>query len=133
MATTFAVGIYLYRSGKGGYLFSILNIFTFLGSIAALIGFISLYIYELPTHHCPFCILQSEYKYVGYPLYLGFLFGAVFGIGVGTIAPFERIKSLSEVVPAMQRRLTALALGTYSITMAIVLYWVIFSNLNMHG
>ena len=38
-------------------------------SVAALISFISLYFYELPTHHCPFCILQREYGYVGYLIY----------------------------------------------------------------
>jgi len=40
----------------------------------AILSFISVYFYELPTHHCPFCILQKEYGYVGYPLYLT-LFG----------------------------------------------------------
>lgn len=44
--------------------------------LAAVISFISIYIYEMPTHHCPFDLLQSGYDFIGYPLYLA-LFGAV--------------------------------------------------------
>ncbi len=35
------------------------------------------YIYELPTHKCPFCMLQGAYHYVGYLLW-GLLFAGVF-------------------------------------------------------
>jgi len=31
--------------------------------------FFSSYIYELPSHKCPYCLLQSDYNYVGYFLY----------------------------------------------------------------
>lgn len=41
-----------------------------LSCIYALIRFFSPYIYELPTHLCPFCVLQSEYYFIGYLLYL---------------------------------------------------------------
>ncbi len=34
------------------------------------------YVYELPTHKCPFCMLQKEYHYVGYLLW-GLLFLSV--------------------------------------------------------
>jgi len=42
----------------------------------AVVYFFGTYIYQLPTHKCPFCMLQSEYMYVGY-----FLWGSLF---VGT-------------------------------------------------
>ncbi len=45
-------------------------------SIAGVIAFVSVGIYRLPGHHCPFDVLQREYGLVGYPLYLG-IFGAV--------------------------------------------------------
>ena len=35
--------------------------------------FFSSYIYELPTHKCPFCMLQSDYYYIGY-----FIFSSLF-------------------------------------------------------
>lgn len=55
----------------------------FLLSLFAVIAYYSVvyffgtYIYELPTHNCPFCMLQKEYHYVGYLLW-GSLFGGIF-------------------------------------------------------
>lgn len=51
-------------------------IFTYI-SYYAIVYFFSTYIYELPTHKCPFCMLQKEYYYVGYFIYIT-LFVAVF-------------------------------------------------------
>lgn len=65
---------------RNDYIFSFLNIIFLVASIISLIIFFSPYIYELPTHHCPFCILQKEYFYVGYILYLSLFFGTFFGI-----------------------------------------------------
>jgi hypothetical protein len=133
MGITLICGIYFYREGKGAYLFSVLSAFTFLVSGVALISFISLYFYELPTHHCPFCLLQKEYLYVGYPLYVAFLGGVVSGMGVGIIKPFSGVVSLKEVVPAIQRRLTLVSLLSYSVSLLIVVYGVLSSNLKLMG
>jgi hypothetical protein len=68
MAATVCSGLYFYCKGRGRYLFSSVSFLTFMIAVASLISFICLYFYELPTHHCPFCILQKEYGYVGYAL-----------------------------------------------------------------
>ena len=49
------------------------------GTIAyyAVVYFFGTYIYELPTHKCPFCMMQKEYYYVGYFVW-GTLFSALF-------------------------------------------------------
>lgn len=39
----------------------------------SVVYFFGTYIYQLPTHKCPFCMLQSDYYYVGY-----FVWGALF-------------------------------------------------------
>ena len=93
--------------------------------------YISLYIYELPTHHCPFDILQANYNFVGYPLYAGLLGSAVAGLGVGFITPFKNIKSLAQVIPSLQRRLTLTSLILNSIFLIIVVYNVASSNLTL--
>ncbi len=49
-----------WRGGSFRYLFSLLAAAFFLVSLAAIVSFISLYIYQLPTHHCPFDILQKN-------------------------------------------------------------------------
>jgi len=42
--------------------------------------FFGTYIYELPTHKCPFCMLQSEYYFVGYFLWTLLFLGVFFGV-----------------------------------------------------
>jgi len=134
MALTLGSGIYFYLSNnKSGYLYSALSIATFAISVAALISFISLYLYELPSHHCPFCILQKEYGYIGYFLYLALLGGAVCGMGVGALMPFRNIPSLSTVAPAVQKKLVITGLTLYLIFAAIATYEMIFSVLKLEG
>jgi len=54
-----------------------LNTLTFGAvALASVVAFISVYFYRLPTHHCPFDLLQGRYGYVGYPLYI-LLFGTL--------------------------------------------------------
>jgi hypothetical protein len=131
LAVTLGSGIYFYLKGRAGYVFSLASLVTFIASTVALISFISLYIYELPTHHCPFCILQREYGYVGYPFYLGILGAAVCGMGAGVIAPFRRIGSLTKVLPQVQRRLTLASLLSLGAFLAMTVWGMASSNLRL--
>jgi hypothetical protein len=134
MVATWMTGIlFLLKGNRAGYFFSLMSIIAFIVSIAALISYISLYFYELPTHHCPFCILQKEYHYVGYPLYVTLLGGAVGGAGVGLLMPARRIESLREIAPRIQRRLTVLTLVFYTIFALIATCQMIFSDFRLEG
>lgn len=62
---------------KRWYLFAVANIVFLSAALFSLIAFFSTYIYELPTHRCPFCLLQGDYCGIGYLLYI-LLFGGVF-------------------------------------------------------
>jgi hypothetical protein len=128
---TVCLGILFYRVGRQGYLFSVISGIAFLISLASIISFISLYYYELPTHHCPFCILQKEYGYIGYVLYVALLGGAVAGMGVGVLMPFRKIESLAAIIPSLQRKLALLAVALFLIFTALVTYRTIFSNLTL--
>jgi len=64
---------------KNEYLHALINLIFLIFAITSLILFFSTYIYELPTHHCPFCILQKEYNYIGYALYIFLFVGTFFG------------------------------------------------------
>jgi len=130
---TGASGVYYYLKGKGGYLFSSASVVAFFVSVISVISFISLYFYELPTHHCPFCILQKEYGYIGYPLYMALLGGAISGMGVGILMPFRNIKSLSEILPSVQRRLALISLILFFIFTAVVTYRMVFSDFILEG
>lgn len=130
---TFMSGIYFYLKGKGGYVFSLVSFLTFLISAASIISFISLYFYELPTHHCPFCILQKEYGYIGYPLYITLLGWAVSGLGIGILMPWRNIKSLKEIIPSVQKKLTLLAFILCLIFTILVTYKILSSDFRLGG
>jgi len=119
MATTWLVGGLFWLKGRGGLLFSLLSTGTFVVAAVALVSFICLYIYELPTHHCPFCILQQEYGFVGYLLYATLLGGGIAGFSVGALLPFRSRSSLVRYVPQFQRRLALLAMLGYLLFTAV--------------
>jgi len=72
------------------YLFSILNLLFIIISLVTLIAFFGTYIYELPTHKCPFCFLQKEYNYVGYGLYISLFIGTFNGLVLAFIEFTEK-------------------------------------------
>lgn len=131
MLLLLVLGIFSYRTGKGGYLFAVTAFLAFLISSAAFISFISTYFYELPTHHCPFCVLQREYGYIGYPLFLALLGGAQAGLGVGILTPYRHTNSLQGVLPAIKKKLILISLISFASFTVIAIYQMIFSNLKM--
>lgn len=130
---TVGSGFYYFLKGRGSYLFSGLCAVAFLVSMVSIFSFISLYIYELPTHSCPFCLLQKEYHYVGYPLYLTLLGGAITGIGTGVLSPFRKIKSLSETLPGIQKKLALTSVSLFLIFTGIVIVQILLSGLVLGG
>lgn len=129
MAATVALGVAVAVTGRGGYAFSFAAVMAFIIGIASLIAFISPAIYELPTHHCPFCVLQKEYGYIGYLFYAALLGGAVTGMGVGILMPFRSIPSLVVIIPSLQRKLAFLSVIFYSSASLLTLVTVFRSNL----
>ena len=127
MAITASIGIVFYVKGKGGGIFSFFSSLTFVIAAASLVSFICLYFYELPSHHCPFCILQKEYCYIGYALYATLLGGAISGLGVGALLPFTSHPSLSRIIPAIQRRLALITLALY-LTFTLIVIWRMLST-----
>ncbi|MDA8077695.1 MAG: hypothetical protein M0Z79_02040 [Nitrospiraceae bacterium] len=123
------------RSGSRPFtlLLSASSALFFFGAIASVISFISLYFYQLPSHHCPFDILQAGYYYVGYPLYAALFSGCFFGVMTGAVEPFRKIPSLAAVIPAAQRK-WALA-ATVAITLFVILSMVpiVFTPFTLEG
>jgi hypothetical protein len=122
LAAVLATGAVFHTTGRGGVVFAVAAGLALPVALAGIVSFVSPFLYELPTHHCPFCILQREYGYVGYPLYATLLGGAVAGMAVGAVAPARRIESLSLSVPVLQRRLAALSMLLYA-AFAMIVAW----------
>ncbi|OQX74444.1 MAG: hypothetical protein B6D59_02470 [Campylobacteraceae bacterium 4484_4] len=62
---------------KNPWLLALGGIAFFYFAFEAVVHIFGTYIYELPTHKCPFCMLQGAYYYVGYLLW-ALLFAGVF-------------------------------------------------------
>ncbi|MBL0686992.1 MAG: hypothetical protein JJV95_01015 [Sulfurospirillum sp.] len=75
---------------KNEPLFLVINIIFFITALISLILFFGTYIYELPTHHCPYCFLQQEYYYVGYLLYITLFIGTFSGISGSILSMLNR-------------------------------------------
>ncbi len=65
---------------------------------------VSSYIYAMPYHHCPFCILKPEYNYIGYALFLPLIGAAFLGTSCGLVSCWFKLKSLKETITRFQRR-----------------------------
>lgn len=83
-------------------------------ALAGVIGFISLAYYQLPTHHCPFCLLHAEYGRVGYLLYTSLLVATTAGMATGMVSWCGRSNSLQPRIPAVLRSLRRWSLAGYA-------------------
>lgn len=133
LALVLRAGIHFYVTGRAVRVFSNLSSWLFIFSFVSIISFISVYFYELPTHHCPFCLLQKEYHCVGYPLYLSLLSAGVMGASVGMINRFTGITSLGHAIPLLQKRLCVFTMAGYFIFAVIATYPMIFSDFKLLG
>jgi hypothetical protein len=118
-------------NGCGAYLVAAATALALPVTIAAIVSFVSPYVYDLPTHHCPFCLLQREYGYIGYLWYGALLAGTTCGIGVGVVAPFRRRESLAKAVPRLQRGLAVAVLVLFSSLAASTAWKVATAHLRM--
>ncbi|NVN92809.1 MAG: hypothetical protein HXX11_19735 [Desulfuromonadales bacterium] len=133
MLATLAAGIRFLVKSRGAPLFGILSGGALLIGIIAMVALISPYYYELPTHHCPFCILQGDYHYIGYPLYLTLLGGGLSGISCGVLAAFRGPASLKSIIPSTQKHLAVISLALMGVFVLMVSWQLVFSGLRMIG
>jgi hypothetical protein len=115
------------------YLFSLMAAIFFPVSLASVVSFISLYIYELPTHHCPFDIFQKNYRFVGYPLYLGLFGGTLFGVLPGVFQPLKKISTLSTEIGRVEEKWIILAVGFTLLFLALASWPIVFGPFELAG
>jgi len=92
------------------------GLFFFL-ALAVITSILSCYIYSLPNHRCPFCILKPEYHYIGYGIYVTLIGGAFFGVTTGLAAFLGRNPELAEAAGRYRRlalRLSLICLAVFT-------------------
>lgn len=133
LVATAGAGLLFLKTGKWGAVFAVASFLTLLAGAASLVSFICLYVYGLPSHHCPFCILKREYNFIGYLLYGALFGGGLGGLGVGALAPLRSRGSMPRVIPPLQRRLVAVTLAMYLLFAVTVVAVVVASPLKLLG
>ena len=126
-------GVVAARSGNRffHYLMGCFSVLLFVVAIASIITFISLYFYEIPTHHCPFDILQKGYYFIGYPIYICLFSGTLLGLLVGIFEPLKKIESLTKIIVKAQRRWAVISMVLIAIFTVICSWPILFSSFTM--
>lgn len=107
---TLLIACFLSRAAILRHLLFPTAVLTFFASLASIVSFISLYIYQMPSHHCPFDMLQGHYNFIGYPLYAGLFIGTLFGLLPGICQPLRRHSGLRREIGLAEKRWLATAL-----------------------
>jgi len=118
---------------RGGYALAIASLGAFVMALAGIIAFLSLYVYEQPHHHCPFCLLKAEYGYVGYWLYVPLFLATASGLAAGAVQRFATVPSLRAIVPATCGRLARVAAVGFAIVAIVATVIVLRSHLILIG
>jgi len=115
------------------YVVSVLALLLFFISIAAMVSFISLYIYELPSHHCPFDIFQKGYHFIGYPIYISLFCGVLCGLLPGVFQPLKKIPSLKDKIVLSEKKWLLLSI-LLILTFTVISSWpVVLGSFTMQG
>jgi hypothetical protein len=102
-------------------------------SIASVISFISVYYYRMPTHHCPFDLLQGHYYFIGYPLYLC-LFGAVLcGLVPQLLVWLKRWSIPTPLLEQMERRWLNAGLWLLAGMLILVSWPLLFGSFSLQA
>ena len=72
-------------------------------AIMAVTTVFSSYIYAMPYHKCPFCILKPEYQYIGFIIYFSLIPAAFFGLATVLVEPLKNRDDLADGVRKFQR------------------------------
>ena len=104
---------------RNARVFALLNLLFVFLALVALIGAFSPYIYELPTHRCPFCLLAHDYNYIGYLLYALLFFGTFSGGVLGFFRLTKREERAYFVLSLVCNSLYSFILGAY-----VLLYYL---------
>jgi hypothetical protein len=126
-----AVWALMSEGGLGKYALSLSSAIFLVVSLAAIVSFLSLYLYEMPTHHCPFDIFQKEYGYVGYPVYGSLFLGVFWGLLPGLFQPLKGISTLATEIGRLERRWIGWSMGAVGIFLLLTGWRVLFGAFSL--
>ena len=110
------------RSSRLAAVSSLASMIAALASMPAILGYVAPHAYESPVHLCPFCLLDADGGYLGWPLYAALFAATSIGLaaGVGAIV-IPRVRERDAAWSVVSRSLARLA-GAWTITLLVALY-----------
>ncbi len=100
-------------------------------SLISVISFISLYVYQMPSHHCPFDMIQKNYSFIGYPLYIGLFVGILFGLVPGIGRVLGKTTSLKRETAKRERKWLLLAFVFFSLFLVLSSWPILFGKFQL--
>ncbi len=133
LLAVFALGLRFLVGGRGGTAYGAASAAAFPVALAAVVSTLSVYVYELPNHHCPFCLLKAEYGHVGYALYIPLFAATACGIGAGIAQRCADRASLAEAAQRTARCLAGWSLAGFAAFAIVAVCLVARSHLILFG
>lgn len=133
LALTLVAGAFV-QSGHGPpELYATLAVLLGVASLVAVIAWVAPSYYELPTHHCPFCLLAGEHHYVGYPLYAALGLAVLCGTGAGLVHRLRSMDSMHSIRVAEERRLCRASMVGFVLFALVAVWPLVGSSFRLEG
>jgi hypothetical protein len=96
--------------GQVAFVQAALWLFFFVVALTTITTVFSSYIYAMPFHNCPFCILKPEYYSIGFALYGALIIATFLGVSVAGVEFCRKKEDLAGITERFQRMATWTAL-----------------------
>ncbi len=127
LAVTLAVGLWTVGRRRSTLVYSVLAVTLGLTTTTAVVTWIAPAYYELPTHHCPLCLLAADHGFAGYALYLFLAIAVIAGAGSGLVHVLRSIDDCRCIRVNEERRLCAVSMASFA-TLAVIASWPLVSS-----
>lgn len=133
LAAAVATSLWVATHRRGGYALAAASLIAGVAGVAGIIAFVSVYVYEQPMHHCPFCLLKAEYGYIGYALYIPLFVATASGLSAGAVQRFVRVPSLNAIIPPMCATFARWSAAGFTAVAIVATLIILRSNLLLIG
>jgi len=132
-AVTMGAGLRNLARGGSPELFAVLVLPLTALALAAVVTWIAPGYYQLPTHHCPFCLLSWRYGFVGHALYGALAVGLVAGCSSGLVHRLRILDRFSCIRPGFERKLCIASMSGFVAFSLIALWPIAISGVRLDG
>ncbi len=113
-----------WRDFRSSHIFTAIgSFFLFPAGLWIVTTFVSPYVYAMPHHRCPFCLLHGEYNFIGYPLFISLYLASFSGMAIVLPGIFSSYSELGTAIANFQKRFRMLLLFSLIIFTGLSLFY----------